>query len=46
MLKKYALVALAAVVVLALLDVETGVQILDQLIQAVPDGWLREVTGL
>ncbi|SDJ52467.1 hypothetical protein SAMN05216226_104227 [Halovenus aranensis] len=46
MLKKYGAIAAVVLVALAWLDVETGVQALDQLIRAVPIEWLRGVAGV
>jgi hypothetical protein len=40
-MKRYLLGAAVALVVLAFLDVQTGVQLVDQLIDAVPIDWLR-----
>jgi hypothetical protein len=40
-MKRYLLGAAVALVVLAFLDVQTGVGILDSLIDAVPVDWLR-----
>lgn len=41
MIKRYLLGAAIVLVALAWLDVSTGVQLLDQLIHAVPVDWLR-----
>lgn len=45
-MKRVLLLGVGAVVFLALLDVETGVQTVDQLLEAVPIDWLRGWLGL
>jgi hypothetical protein len=45
-MKRYLLLGVGTLVVLALLDVQTGVSAVDQLIRAVPIEWLRELIGL
>ncbi|WP_267902777.1 hypothetical protein [Halovenus carboxidivorans] len=40
-MKRVLLVAIAALIVAAWLDVQTGVDLLDALIRAVPIDWLR-----
>lgn len=45
MMKRYLLGAAVVLVVLAYFDVQTGLDLLDSLIRAVPIDWLRQVVA-
>ena len=45
MMKRYLLGAAVVLVALAYFDITTGVQLLDQLVRAIPIDWLRQVVA-